>query len=406
MSKISLYSWQAHHFARPHPLALASYTASGPGRSETVLKMDKNLSTKIKILSFFLIIMIVYIHSSNLYLTIVDIPSTTDKVYTNFINLFIQLFISEGIARSAVPLFFIFSGYLFFININKYDSFHDLFFYKIRHRLKTIVVPYIVWSLFGLFILFIFQNMHFIKNYLTNNDVMPLLKEMSFHKILYRISFRPIPFQLWFLRDLIFMNLLSPLIYYQIKNYLSLSYIILPLLALIWLLDIQLYLVSNVAFLFFYIGSVISLIYISNIQINKPALYILTLIWIILLTVTTLLIIYYKSDNLFILQRAAVFIGVIVIWFLYDRIPIDRLMKYQNLSAYTFVIFVAHEPALSICKSLSINLILKNFNHYNSYSFLIIYLILPIFIIYMTVSFGYYLKNNLPQFYILMTGNR
>ena len=350
--------------------------------------------------------MIVYLHDSNLYLAITNIPSITDQPYINFINIFIQIFISEGVTRSAVPLFFIFTGYLFFINVDKYTSFHDFFFYKIKHRAKTIAVPYIFWSLFGLFTLFIFQNMPFIKNYLLSNDIMPLLKKLSLSEIFFRIIVRPIPFQLWFLRDLIFMNLLSPLIYYQIKNYLSLSYIILPLLALIWLLDIPLYLVSNVAFLFFYVGSIITLINIGNIQINKSALYILMLIWIMLLVVTTLLFIYSKSNNSFILQRAAVFLGVIVIWYLYDNIPIDKLTKFQNLSAYTFVIFVAHEPALSLCKSLSINLILKNFSHYISYSLLIIYLILPIFISYLTASFGYYLKKNLPQFYILVTGNR
>ena len=368
--------------------------------------MDKNLSTKIKILSFLLIIMIVYLHDSNFYLATTSIPSITDKPYINFINIFIQIFISEGVTRSAVPLFFIFTGYLFFLNVDKYKSFHDFFFYKIKHRTKTIIVPYMFWSLFGFFILFIFQSMPFIKNYLVTNDIMPLLNKLSLSEFFFRITFRPIPYQLWFLRDLIFMNLLSPLIYYQIKYYRSLSYIILPLLVLIWLVNIQLYLVSNVAFLFFYVGSVILLINISEIQLRKPTLFILTLTWIALLVVTTLLFIYSKSSSSFILQRGAVFLGGIVIWYLYDHIPIDKLMIFQKLSAYTFVIFVAHEPALSLCKSLSINLILKNFNHYNGYSLLIIYLILPIFISYLTASFGYYLKKNLPHFYILVTGNR
>ena len=73
--------------------------------------MNNYLKNKITTISFLLMIMVVNIHSYNL---LPIIP----KGY----NTFIQDLFSQGFSRIAVPLFFIISGYLFFLNIKEGSS--------------------------------------------------------------------------------------------------------------------------------------------------------------------------------------------------------------------------------------------------------------------------------------------
>ena len=75
--------------------------------------MDRFLSTKLKALSFFSMIMVVFIHANNIEVS---------KGH----NSFIQTFISDGISRVAVPLFFSVDSYLFFLNLDgKFQGFES-----------------------------------------------------------------------------------------------------------------------------------------------------------------------------------------------------------------------------------------------------------------------------------------
>jgi len=365
--------------------------------------MDKYSSIKIRLLSFILIIMIVYIHGSNLSITFNDILSAKNNLKINTINLFIQIFFSDGIARSAVPLFFLISGYLFFTGINNYNSFDRFYFYKLNHRSLTLLLPYIFWSIFGIILLLIFQNIPIIKNYITDDNMLPILKDLSYNELFIRIFFRPIPYQLWFMRDLIALNLLSPLIYYQIRYYPSFSYIIIILLLLIWLIGVPLHLLYYTP-LFFYVGSIISLKNIGKLKPKKPLIFIFLFIWFAVLTLYTLLIIQYKYDITW-LQKIAVLIGIIVVWYSYDIIFIQNNKLIYELSSFTFIIFVSHEPVLTLCKTFLINL-LKKINYYNSYCLLIIYIFLPIFIIYVNILLGSFLKRYFQKIFVIITGNR
>lgn len=349
--------------------------------------------------------MVVYIHGNNLEICFDDVVHSIDKSYMNAINLFIQIFIAEGVSRSAVPLFFLLSGYLFFISIHRYESFHDFFLYKIKHRCMTIVLPYLFWSIFGLLLLFLFQNIPLINNYILH-DNLPILKELTISDILTVITYRPVPYQLWFLRDLITMNILSPLIFYQIKYCPSFNYIMLFFLTLIWFFNVQLHFICIETPLFFYIGSAIALKDIKQKELSRGIIYLLLLLWIIFLSTYAFLIIFYKFNYFPWLQRIFAFWGMVAIWYLYNIIPFFNSNIFKQVSAYTFIIFVAHEPILTLLKALSVNMFLKGLNYYNSFSLLILYLCLPIFVINITIVFGYFFKKLFPQFYTLVTGDR
>lgn len=75
-------------------------------------RLDSESSLRISLIRFPLIVCVVFIHAygSTVGMAGMQIGVTN----TNFAADFVRNIISQGIARTAVPLFFLISGYLFF----------------------------------------------------------------------------------------------------------------------------------------------------------------------------------------------------------------------------------------------------------------------------------------------------
>src|SRR5882757_6269683 len=99
--------------------------------------MTDYLSRKLKALSLGAVILVVFLHSHNEELKFASGQVVTDPSYR---VLFLENFLSKGVARIAVPLFFLISGFLF------YTSYHFTLAgvtYKYKRRLRTLLVPYL-----------------------------------------------------------------------------------------------------------------------------------------------------------------------------------------------------------------------------------------------------------------------
>lgn len=158
------------------------------------------LSSVIAFLRFPLIVGVVFIHSEpNIFY---------DGDPGEYFNELYRL-LSCHISGCAVPLFFLFSGYLFFksgFSVRIYTS-------KLQKRVRTILIPYILWNLIVLGILLLSQ-MVFKTSELTARLETPL----DFLNILW--TFRngyPMCAQFWFLRDLMMMFLISPILYVALR---------------------------------------------------------------------------------------------------------------------------------------------------------------------------------------------
>ena len=113
-----------------------------------------------------LILMVILIHNSGINLHGIRV----DDLYINFNNLcytdiynITRIISVNVISRVAVPLFFILSGYYFF---NKTDFTTYTYLRKLQRRIKTIVIPYLLWNLIAIipfynFILFMFRDIPF-----------------------------------------------------------------------------------------------------------------------------------------------------------------------------------------------------------------------------------------------------
>lgn len=168
--------------------------------------MSQYLSDKIRVLSFFSIMLVLYIHSG----------FHADEIYGMPQVDFVQHLISGILGQLAVPLFFIISGYLFFLRV---PGGLASIISKMRKRVRTLLIPYLIGCSFFVVFLQLVSMMPGAGKYM--NSVSSFFS-MPFGELLVGTYFAsasgvPFAFQLWFLRDLIIIVALSPVLYYGLK---------------------------------------------------------------------------------------------------------------------------------------------------------------------------------------------
>lgn len=135
-------------------------------------------------------------------------------IYSNVSYLF-----SKSLFGLCVPVFFILSGYLFFYNIS--FGVRSLF-QKLRKRIKTILIPFVLWNLLYVFFWWAVKP-DVAADYVPWQPISSGSIGKDFYHWFYSCfvdcngwgSPTDIPF--WYLRDLICMFILSPFVYYTMK---------------------------------------------------------------------------------------------------------------------------------------------------------------------------------------------
>lgn len=154
------------------------------------------------ILSFIAVVFIVIIHNSatNQYALTPDFfTQTTNGLHTFFAYI---------IGSVAVPFFFFVSGIAFFRNYQQ-----NLYFKKLQSRIKTILIPYLIWNIIGLLFAIIYTYTP-LSSYISGRELFdPSVKNIFEGIFLYKYNF-----QFWFLYDLIIYILLTPVIYLCINH--------------------------------------------------------------------------------------------------------------------------------------------------------------------------------------------
>jgi hypothetical protein len=356
--------------------------------------MNEYLRIKIKVLSFFLVVLVVIVHAYNT--NQVTEPEGFYRIYG--LNGFIQEFFCQGINRIASPLFFIISGYLFYVNLTgeKKD-----FVRKVKKRFFTLIVPYLLWSLWGILI------------YLLLQSVLPssisfsrgLIKDYDIGKLMSTFFLDPIPYQLWYVRDLSVFAILSPLVYLLLRN---LKVFLLLFCLFMWFYDFDFVIFRNQSLFFFVSGAFISTL--NGDWINHRSSWaatIYTLLWILIVLFKTTLI-YYGYENLVLLNiihKISIVAGILAINNLYNILFVNytEILKTRLFSivTFSFFLFASHEPLETIVKKG----LLHVFGNGDTWS-LIIFLLTPMLTIIMCVFTGYHLKRLAPKLYGTITGWR
>ena len=316
----------------------------------------------------------------------------------NTLSKWIQLFISQGIAKCAVPLFFMFAAYLQAI---KADSYKVL----LKKKFKALFFTYFLWiGLYGFYSSVVkIIILKIAPSFIENPDTTMFTWTITdwFHKIVgYGTGDGTPGFaeQFWFVRDLFILVIVSPIIQFLLKKF-KLGFFI--LVFIIYFLKIKVYFVRTTA-LFFYVSG---------------------LYW------------GYYNFNLFKIIDKIKFSEVIIVWifsFLWEFIGFDEgnaigsftelsscvlllklsanIIKNEKiynianyLSGFSFFLYAIHMPLLSeYLKKLWIHF----FPMKNGFFCLFEYFGVTILIVVIGTGIGIVLKKICPKLFILLNGGR
>lgn len=200
-----------------------------PSKVNTTNDPTQLLSSTIDLLRFPLAIMVIFIHMNPQVVNLID--ADFSLLSGHGIYNIVGIVGSHVLTHIAVPAFFLISGFLFFNNFKKWSW--DIYRKKIKSRIKTLFIPYILWNLIPFSLVLLSMLAGVILKGTPIEGIEQLIEEKSWH-IIYdcnewdttRINWLgdnlrmtgPYNLPLWFLRDLIVATLLTPIIYCAIKR--------------------------------------------------------------------------------------------------------------------------------------------------------------------------------------------
>jgi surface polysaccharide O-acyltransferase-like enzyme len=374
---------------------------------------DQLLSKTISYLRFPLTVGVVFIHFS-LHKGF-EVHGVTHALGNPDWFFFVVNMISQVLARVCVPLFFIISGYLFFYN-NEFDQ--QVYRKKLKSRARTLLIPYILWNIIA-----ILWQLKFLIPFVAQ-FYRPVEIDLSFQRIINTffcttdnqgIFVGPIPTEfdtetypidgpLWYIRDLMLLVIISPLIHWLVKK----IKILLPvILGTAWLASPVLfphggYLGMLVTASFFFSwGAYLSIQKINIVQALRRFKY-LPLLYLAIALVDAYLRL--KTPNLYV-HRVGVIIGVIstVVVASY-LIQSGKATVNQTLANSSFIIFASHGIYIGDVGKLLFTML--HIPENNPFCMLALYLFVPAFCIALGIAIFLLLKKFAPTILRLLNGGR
>lgn len=353
--------------------------------------MTQYLSDKLRVLSLISIIFVLYIHSRF---------QPNEIMWMAYYDK-IQLFTSEMIGRCAVPLFYLISGYLFFMKVP--DGVKSIG-RKIRKRIKSLLIPYFIGCVFFVIFYSFIALLPWTSNLInSSSSIMPLFQK-PYSIILISIFYDggtgyPCAFQLWFLRDLILIVATSPLWYLCLKH---LKWGFVAVVFVLTYFDVPH--VPFYSLFWFVLGGQLTKVKIEMGGNGRTKVAIFGLFLFLIISIIQLF--FPDIINWSLLRIPIILLGIIGAWGLYDVVfgkdfSLSRHQWFATACQFTFFIYLFHEPTLNIVRKLIVIVLGKN-----ELGYLTSYLISPWIFTVCAVFVGLLFRKYLPRVYDVCTGGR
>lgn len=351
-------------------------------------------SIRLRLLNFPLIIGVVYIHA---YSATIDHAGVSfGPEHLDYFTDFVRTLISQGLARIAVPLFFLMSGYFFFLGFTwSWRGFGQ----KLAVRAKSLLLPYLFWTLSVVVTRFLGQCIPVVNAYFAGGD--GLLADLSVYDLvnaLLGLTRAPEAYHFWFIRDLMLLMLLSPLIVVLLR------YVAMPFLGVVFFVWITatwpIYTPDVVGVLFFSLGSYLAMKGESLFLCDRYGK------WFVLVYIPVLFadVIWYDAPFNVCLHRCGIVIGLVAILFGSKFILTNERLKniLLWLGGSSFFVYAAHEPLLGIARTVAFQFLPFNW----PYTVLLIYLLVPLAVVAVLVVVHTVLGAYVPGVLRVVTGGR
>lgn len=332
--------------------------------------MTKELSDKIRIISFIATVLVVYRHSANL------VAFFQDESAPYWLCL-----IEKGVVYLtdvAVPYFFFVSGFFFmryaYIEEGKYWD-------MIKKKSRTLLIPFIIWNCIGSIAL----RLH--------ND--SFVWGTSFLSCIENLAMSNWNGPLWFVRDLMILMFTYPLygFFYKKWGHPVLLILLFIQMCYFWFPG-EVHLLAGEGVFFFFLGGLFQK-HSSILEYKMPKIVslIVFVLWLYLSFFIT------TWDP--IIHRISIVVGIIAMWFVFDLLPSCISRFCMHITSYSFFVFVSH---LYVLKAVKIG-VASQFPG-NGVVALLTFFFLPIVIISLITFIGFIWSRKLPKIYKICVGGR
>ena len=249
---------------------------------------------------------------------------------------------------NSVPIYFVISGYLFFLN-GRFSM--EEYYRKLRRRIKSLLIPYIIWNTLAIIMLVIVLLSPFVSMMKYGEEVNLSIGNIlscywiydgGFAGVNIPTSTAPINMPLWYIRDLIVMVLLSPAIYWLLKK---LGIIFLSLMCVLWIyysIETASVYVPREALFFFSLGAYFSVKGKDMVSIFSRFLKSSTILYL-LVSIILGIVFFYEIENWSYLNLLNIVIGVVFYISFFEYLShgsiINTARKYFDVA---FFIYLSH----------------------------------------------------------------
>lgn len=208
------------------------------------MEISESTSKRITALRFPLMLLVMIKHNVIVKgLFIHDLPFEESSLVT-----IIKEFFANGLGELAVPVFFIFSGFLLFSSEKTYLQ-------KLKSRFRSIFVPYTIWTVVYFGVWLILKKME-----ILTGEVNPVTdwQEWTFRDYILRffgykdVFHFPFVGSFWFLRDLMILVFFSPVLKFLVKRF---PLILFSSLLIFYIFAVRLPLIHYASAFYFSLGS-------------------------------------------------------------------------------------------------------------------------------------------------------
>ena len=345
---------------------------------------SQRLSTAITWLRFPLIFMIILLHCYS----VVSLEGPR-------VSYFKALYpFSLWLGETGVPGFFFISGYLFYFSKKSYLQ-------KLKTRIHTLLIPYLLWNAILLSLYLIAYAAGFPQNInyrsITEYGLIDYIRLFWDRGSYDNGNFVPLLCPFWYIRNLLIMSILSPLLYYIIKYGRE---IFLLIVSIWWMMTCHNAFIPQ-TLLFFSLGAYFSIMDVNPLEmILKFRNWFLALFTLFALADIAMHTIYSTQMNLQ-THRMALIFNIPVLLLLAD-FCVKRGYSKRILPNAAFIVFAVHYPIVVILRKYCA----AQFSEASDITHIILYTICVIIATIMSLLVYILLEKFSPKIKNILSGNR
>lgn len=334
----------------------------------------------INLLRFPMVVLVVFIHTCGCF-------SSDDYSYISY---YLIRAIFSNLMEVAVPVFFVISGFLFYRRLENWKW--EGYICKLRRRIHSLLIPYLIWN--TCYILFALLGTIFAV--LIKGISFSVLTDWYHSEGFYALYWGgPYLFPFWYIRDLMVLVVISPVIYGCVK-YASLFFIV--------VLGVVCFFLNTLpsSTFFFSLGAYSCLAERYRFLSYKwfRLLIIICYILLLLIRVSSSMKVIESIEMVDIL---VVPVGVVAIFCIgYKLLEIRWIRPNKLLSESSFFIFAFHAFLITDCSRLIGNLVGAD----SQIKLIIDFFFLPFIIVFFCILIYLVLRKVFPSTMLILTGGR